>query len=144
MNQMETGLRHRLRRAVRQIATQHEQLRSLHGKLSAAIDSGRIAEVRECTDRLRGAIDAHFALEEGVFFPAAHGLHPESTPELNLLAREHRQALADLDHLRDDLATRSMPEIAQVLRDFSDVTAEHEAREERLLESLADLLDDAP
>ena len=142
MNQMETGLRHRLRRAVRRIATQHEQLRGLHGKLRAAIDAAGIAEVRECTDRLRAAIDAHFTLEEGVFFPAVHGLHPESTPELNLLAREHRQSLAVLDRLRDELTTRSMAEIAQVLRGFSDVTAEHEAREERLLESLADLFDD--
>ena len=73
--------------------------------------------------------DLETALEEGVFFPAVHGLNPESTPELNRLAREHRRFLADLDDLHDELATRKIAEITQALSEFIVVTAAHEGRE---------------
>jgi len=145
MSQLETGLRHRLRRAVRRMVTQHQQLRTLHQALAEAIASGRTAAVRECVERLRSAVEAHFSLEEGVFFPAVRGLHPESAPELNALEREHGDflaALAQLDaRLADGAAPAALDAFAAEHRAFSETIAEHERREEQLVASLTQVLD---
>jgi len=143
MDAMETGLRHRLRRAVRQIATQHAHLRNAHTAVADAAATGDIGELALCLDRLRGAIDAHFSLEEGVFFPALHGLHPQSVRELEGLVSEHRAHRAEIDRLREALASRPLSEFVADYRAFADLTGEHEAREERLLASLTHLFDGA-
>ena len=137
MSQLETGLRHRLRRAVRQMSKQHEHLRALHRALAEAIAIGRVAEVRECVDRLRTAIAAHFSLEDGVFFPAVHGLRPETARELNALAREHGEYLEALARLNDGLAATTLDIFESGYRALSQSIAEHERREERLIASLA-------
>jgi hemerythrin-like domain-containing protein len=145
MSQLETGLRHRLRRGVRQMATQHRQLRALHQALAEAIASERAAAARDCVERLRSAVEAHFSLEEGVFFPAVHGLHPESAPELNALTREHDDFLAALSQLDELLARGAAPAaldaFAAKYRAFSETIAEHERREEQLVASLTQALD---
>jgi iron-sulfur cluster repair protein YtfE (RIC family) len=138
---METGLRHRLRRAVRQMATQHEHLRTLIHAIADAIEVGRVEEIQESVDRLRGSIEAHFSLEDDVFFPALHGLHPETGRELNDLMREHVDFLEDLSRLRSGLTTGTLDDFAQGYRAFSQSIAEHECREERLVASLADVFD---
>jgi iron-sulfur cluster repair protein YtfE (RIC family) len=141
MNQMETGLRHRLRRAARQMTTQHEHLRALHAALVQSLENERIGEVREGVERLRSAVEAHFSLEDGVFFPAVHGLHPESARELRGFVREHEDFLRELAALSDMLATGTLDAFAQRYRDFCESVAGHEAREERLAASLAHLFD---
>jgi iron-sulfur cluster repair protein YtfE (RIC family) len=113
---METGLRHRLRRAARQMASQHEHLRALIQAIADDADVGQIAKVEESVDRLRGAIEAHFSLEDDIFFPALHGLHPKTGRELHALMREHVDGFEA----------------------FSQSMAAHERREERLVASLAD------
>jgi hemerythrin-like domain-containing protein len=138
---METGLRHRLRRAVRQMATQHEHLRTLIHAIADAIEIGRVEEIRESIDRLRGSIEAHFSLEDDVFFPALHGLHPEKGRELNALMRDHVDFLEELSRLRDGLTTDTLDDFAKGYRAFSQSIAEHECREERLVASLADVFD---
>ena len=141
MRQMETGLRHRLRRAVRQMATQHEHLRTLIHAIADAIETGRVAEIQESVDRLRGAIEAHFSLEDDIFFPAVHGLHPETGRELNALMREHGDFLEDLSRLRTGLTTGTLDAFAKGYRAFTESIAEHECREERLVASLAGVFD---
>ena len=143
MDAMETGLRHRLRRAVRQIASQHEHLRSAHRAVAEAAEAGDIHALELGINRLQGAIDAHFSLEEGVFFPAIHGLHPQSESLLSALVSEHAVQRADLERLRAALGARPLAEFVADYRAFAAVTAEHEAREERLLASLAHLHDSA-
>ena len=139
MRQMETGLRHRLRRAVRQMATQHEHLRTLIHAIADSIEVGRVAEIQESVDRLRGAIEAHFSLEDDVFFPALHGLRPETGRELNALMREHGDFLEELSRLRNGLTTGTLADFAKGYQAFSQSIAEHECREERLVASLADV-----
>jgi iron-sulfur cluster repair protein YtfE (RIC family) len=141
MNQMETGLRHRLRRAARQIATQHEHLRALDATLAQAVENRRVGEIRASLDRLRSAIEAHFSLEDGVIFPAVRGLQPESVRELRGFVREHDDLLRALAGLSDVLAKGALDAFAQRHRDFSESVAGHEVREENLIDSLAHALD---
>lgn len=141
MNAMETGLRHRLRRAVRQVGSQHEHLRSAHAAVADAAAAADIDELATCIDRLCGAIDAHFALEESVFFPALRGLNPQSERELQALVGEHAAYQAELDRLRDLLANAPLAEFSTEYDAFAASTAEHERREERLLASLSHFFD---
>jgi len=138
---METGLRHRLRRAARQMSSQHEHLRTLIQAIADAADVGQAAKVEESVDRLRGAIEAHFSLEDDIFFPALHGLHPETGRELHALMREHVDYLEDLARLRERMATGTLAAFAEGFEAFSQSIAAHERREERLVASLADLFD---
>ncbi len=138
MSRMETGLRHRLRRAVRQMVTQHEHLRALIQALADATENGRVSEIQESVDRLRGAIEAHFSLEDDVFFPAIHGLHSETARELHALMREHVDYLDDLARLRTELTTGAVGAFTKGYRAFCKSFAEHERREDRLIASLTD------
>jgi iron-sulfur cluster repair protein YtfE (RIC family) len=141
MKPLETGLRHRLRRAVRQIAAQHLHLRSAHQAVADAAAAGNPGELATCVDRLCGAIDAHFSLEENVFFPALHGLHPESERDLQGFVHEHAVHRSELERLRALVAGKSSPEFLAGYRAFAAATADHERREERLLAALSHLFD---
>jgi iron-sulfur cluster repair protein YtfE (RIC family) len=121
------------------MATQHEHLRTLIHAIADSIEVGRVAEIQESLDRLRGAIEAHFSLEDDVFFPALHGLRPETGRELNALMREHGDFLEELSRLRDGLTTGTLDAFAKGYQAFSQSIAEHECREERLVASLADV-----
>ena len=144
MRKMETGLRHRLRRTVRQMAGQHEHLRTLHRALAQAVDRGRIAEIRESVECLRGAIEAHFSLEDGVFFPAVRGFRPEVARELRTLVHEHGKYRADIARLSDALASGTLDAFAERCRALAESIADHEEREERLVATLADSFDANP
>ena len=136
MNEFETGLRHRLRRALRQTAQQHEHLRVLHRRLDDAFERGAVAAVRAAAERLHAALTAHFELEDAVIFPAFHGLAQRSAHDLNALAREHRRYLAELERLRAQLGTAALATLADAYRALSAAVGDHEQREEALLSSL--------
>jgi len=136
MNEFETGLRHRLRRALRQKAQQHEHLRSLHKRLDDALECGAIDAVRAAAERLHAALAAHFELEDAVIFPAFHGLAHRSARDLNALAQEHRRYLAELERLRAQLDATTLETFEAGYRAFSAAIDDHERREEALLSSL--------
>jgi len=136
MNEFETGLRHRLRRALRQTAQQHVHLRSLHARLDDALERGAVDAVRVAAEKLHTALQAHFELEDAVIFPAFHGLAQRSAQDLNALAREHRRYLAELERLRTQLDVAALATFAGDYRSFSAAVGDHERREEALLSSL--------
>jgi hypothetical protein len=138
------GLRLRLNRIVRQIADQHRALRPLFERVQSSLDGGDRRDSSEALQGYRRAIGAHFELEEEVFFPAFHGLHPDWSEELDALHSEHRSlrdALADLEGRLHGHRTREGPEL---LTHFATLLADHEAREERLVATLHATLADAP
>jgi hypothetical protein len=135
---LETGLRHRLRRALRRMEGQHLHLRPLLDELDEAVRAGAVAEIGERLTRLRDALSAHFELEESVLFPALHGLSPRSTGDLTRLVQEHRAFLAELLHLAGPDAGGQSAEAISRLRS---ALVEHETREERLLASFVSVGD---
>ena len=112
-----SGLRYRLRRALRQIGEQHQQLRELHSRLRRAVASGDRRDARDGFRRYREAVGAHFALEDGVFFPALHGLHPEHAEELDpLVLRTFEEAMNQIGTPRDDRTELGRSYLAAVER----------------------------
>ena len=143
MDPMASGLRYRVRRAARQISDQHRHMNELRRRCDEALSGGNDGEVREALLRYCGALDAHFALEEDVFFPALHGLRPEHTEELDTLSREHQVFAARLTALRRYAETGGDGDGAVTsFHSFVEEMGQHEAREERLVRKIADLLGD--
>jgi hypothetical protein len=132
MDPLASGLRFRLRRAARRIAEQHQHMQEMARAVEGALAAPGEGRLAEALTRYRQALEAHFALEDEVFFPALHGLVPEEIRELEALSSQHgefRAALARLD-----------PAQAGLGADFRALHAalkEHEAREERVARRLS-------
>ena len=138
MTNRNAGLQLRLRRAKRQIGIQHEHLRSLYVSLADCIAKGRTAQVQDVARQLLGAMEAHFSLEDGVFFPAVYGLHPDRARDLNELMREHEKYRSLLVRLCEDLTAGGLEAFAKGYQEFSASIADHEDREERLIDLLTE------
>jgi iron-sulfur cluster repair protein YtfE (RIC family) len=127
------GLRHRVRRLAQQTAEQHRQLDALRREVTAALERDARADGRHALERFAAALAAHFELEQAVFFPALHGLSPSRTQELEALEREHGGFLAELQRVRDEIATAPADASAGAFARFLTGLGGHEQREERLV-----------
>jgi len=133
----DSGLRYRLRRALRQIGEQHRQLREIQAGLEAAAARGDRAALRDAFVRYRHAIGAHFELEESVFFPALHGLHPAEQEPLEALGRDHVEMLAELQRVSPLLDAPGLDGFGAAFGAFRSSFASHERREEALVARLS-------
>lgn len=129
---LETGLRHRLRRAVRRSESQHGQLRALLAEIEEPLRRGTRIVPAEPLARLCDALQAHFELEDATLFPALHGLRPDVSARIEVLCREHAEFL---NELRGALASASGCDCDVFLRLRASL-GDHERREEQLLESV--------
>ena len=134
----EPGLHYRLRRALRQIGEQHRLLREVRGRLDAALAADDRREASDAFVRFRHALGAHFELEESVFFPALHGLHPEHAGELAALGREHGALLDALARLAPRLEAGPLAPFGRGLASVEEELVGHERREEHIVARLAE------
>lgn len=132
-HQTEPGLRLRMRGEERRIASQHDELddfcRTVHRTLIAR---GARAAINDFL-LFESAMDAHMTIEEDIYFPALHGLRPDSAPALTRLVAEHEALRMALDVAKQAL---KRDEKVEALRAFEALIArvnEHELREENLL-----------
>lgn len=132
---LETGLRHRLRRVVRQMREQHGHFKPLAEALRRAAAAGAAPALVSALAHYGEALVAHFSLESEMFFPALHGLHPERRPELEALEQEHEELLAALHEIE---AGAQHPGACS-LDAFFEALRAHERREESLALELAEL-----
>jgi hemerythrin-like domain-containing protein len=133
MRAREIGLRHRLRRALRQMEEQHRNLRPIHAELSRALEHGALSEIVAWLERYGKALDAHFSLEDELLFPALLGLDPGAEPELDSLSRDHGAFMAELHALQEELAAHFGRSAALRVASLRESLAEHESREEGLV-----------
>lgn len=138
MDLMATGLRYRLRRASRQIAEQHRDMKELVSELERALGEERADQLKDVLLRFRAAMDAHFALEEGVFFPALHGLHPEQRSELEELSLQHQSFGAEIRRMAELLDDDSLERFASAFHELVEGLIMHERREEGVARAIAD------
>lgn len=141
MDQMTSGLRFRLRRAARKIAAQHQHMHEILEDFERALADRSLERLRELYGRYRDALEAHFALEDEVFFPAIHGLQPEQEAELDALSRDHEGFLTDLAGLAERLAVDRLDVFEEAFRQLVRELDRHEQREEVVARSLPDETD---
>jgi hypothetical protein len=130
------GLALRMQREVRVISAQHRQLDEFYARVADAVHGDQPDAARAAFARFADALEAHFALEDGLYFPALRGLRPALGPDLEALCDEHqrlREALAGVARLVDAGACAACaPPLERLAGDM----AEHEGREEGLLASI--------
>lgn len=135
MSDEQPGLRRRLAHASRRLAVQHEYLDALLATTRRALERNTPAEAREALHAFRGALDAHFALEEQVHFPALHGLEPARDREIEALVLEHRALRDRLLVLEGKVGREPRDGVARAFVELGASLRDHEDREERLLEA---------
>ena len=138
MDPMATGLRYRIRRASRQISEQHAHMHGLAGELEQALKEQLPDKLKDVLMRFHAAMEAHFALEDGVFFPALHGLHPEQRNELEELSQQHENFGVEMELLRQCLEEGSLERFGTAFHELLKGMGLHEQREEKVVRSLAD------
>jgi iron-sulfur cluster repair protein YtfE (RIC family) len=124
------GLRIRLVRQGRGIAFQHRQLDVFVHKVSQAL--------RDCETavyQLQGALNAHFAVEEQIVFPALRGLDSELADEVSALERDHERLREDVDRLALAIVAPDITTARRALEEFDAALSAHERLEERILEN---------
>jgi hypothetical protein len=136
IHRMETGLRLRVKRAVRQMSDQHRHIRAIHGSIQDALERGGASDAEAALDRLQSAVEAHFALEDEVFFPALHGLRPEFAEALEALSREHAEFAAALRGMIGDLRASGVEALQGGFEAYARALAAHEVREEAIVTEL--------
>jgi nucleotide-binding universal stress UspA family protein len=137
---MDTGLRYRVKRAARQIASQHRHIRSTFEAVREAAARGAARELRTALVGLQSAVRAHFSLEDDVLFPALHGLRPEYAGALEKLSREHARFVAELRRMAEGLEISDLARFASALEALASSLAAHEGREEKLVGVMTDAL----
>jgi hemerythrin-like domain-containing protein len=130
------GLSLRMRRETRVISLQHRALDDFYVRLSAAIDGDDPHAARAAFARFADALEAHLALEDGLYFPALRGLVPALAGDLEALCDEHQQLRERLADLGQRIEAGCCAECAQPLERLGGDIAEHEGREEGLLASI--------
>jgi hypothetical protein len=138
MTSFDTGLQHRVKRLVQQIADQHRHLMALRGEIAAALERGAALDVGNAFQRFEVALAAHFELEQRSFFPALHGLARSRTPELEALEREHAGFLAGLRALAADVGRVDAGATRAAFERQLAALRDHELREERLVAQIAE------
>ncbi len=130
----EPGLTLQISRRARRVIAGHEQLLTFCELVRDWVEQGSLQNARLSFMRLCDALEAHFTVEDQHFFPAMRGLKPVLAPELVYLIREHSDLRIAMDELRDLLARGSAEAFASDFKEFCDALADHEVREERIIE----------
>jgi len=139
MDPMARGLRFRLGRAARHTAEQHRHIQEILRDFDRAVREGDRSALADVFRLYRSALTAHFSLEEEVFFPALHGLHPEHAGELDALSREHQEVNAVLEELDARVEAEEVDSFLRAFQELVDRLTGHEQREEALVHSLSDV-----
>jgi iron-sulfur cluster repair protein YtfE (RIC family) len=129
------GLQKRLARQRTGIASQHRQLDVFVHEVSQALRRGQRRDCETAAYRLQGALNAHFAVEEQIIFPALRGLHSELADKLGALERDHERLREDVDRLALAIVASDITTARKALEEFDAALSAHERSEERILEN---------
>jgi hemerythrin len=137
MDMKQNGLGRRLAIEARRISSQHRQLDELYGLLLGALEHEPLAAVRRGFERFRDALEAHFAMEDDVHFPAFHGLRPELESRLTALIEEHKIMRKALDDVQANLQSGDLETGVKHLDALVVRLARHEETEEQMIGGLS-------
>jgi len=129
--------RERVRRSRRQIAEQHASLDRLQTDVQRSLEHGDADGIRSALRALTGSVEAHFELEEHAYYPAADQLSAGQAQTLEALLADHEHLRAELDDLEHALDHEDVPGLRTAYSIFATALADHETREEKLMEEVA-------
>ena len=118
------------------IVEEHRRLEALFAETRAAFRAGSREALRRAIPGLCEALEAHFAQEDRLYYPAVGALRPGYAASLQAFGAGHARFLAQLEEIARRIEQESL---AQGEADFEALAlafAAHESSEEELLRSL--------
>lgn len=127
------GLGKRLRYETVRISSQHEKLNELYRDVARELERHARHRAFVCFGRLRDALEAHFDVEDRVYFPAVHGFRPEYASLLDALSQDHVRFRKELFGIHRLLEANELEESQRMLDQLVEELQAHEGREDALL-----------
>jgi iron-sulfur cluster repair protein YtfE (RIC family) len=131
----EVDLREGLSRRKAGMRFQHRQLDVFVREVSLALKRECARDCKTAVYQLAGALKAHFAVEEGVIFPALRGLRPDLSNWIATSEREHERLRHQLDRLTCATTASDSATAGLLLEEFQAALGAHELDEDCILES---------
>lgn len=138
------GLGRRLRYESDRISSQHEKLNQLYADVRRELDRRARHNAFVCFGRLQDALEAHFEVEDRVYFPAVHGFRPEHAPLLDSLSADHEVFRTELLAIHRLLDAHELDESQRLLDGLVSRLVEHEQKEDALLAEITASREGAP
>ena len=130
------GLDKRLRYEANRISSQHKKLDELYEAVRYDLARRARHTAYVSFGRFRDALEAHFEIEDRVYFPAVHGMCPEHRVLLDVLSADHVGFCKELLCIHRLLESDELDESEQRLEGLVVVLRDHEEREDGLLAML--------
>jgi hypothetical protein len=113
--------------------SQHRKLDAFVREVSHALRGGQERECETAVYQLQGALNAHFAVEEGAIFPALLGLRPDLSDWVADSEGEHRRLRRQLDRLSRAIIDADLPTARLAREEFEASLRDHERAEDDVL-----------
>ncbi len=97
---------------------------------------GSLARTSQALEELEAALDAHFTVEERVYFPLIEKLSPERHTSIQAAREDHLRISELLDELRDLVECGELTAARRALAKLLDRFRDHEIQEAKLIEDL--------
>ena len=133
MNRLEPGLTLRMKNEARRIQDQHRRLSELKDEIASALSAHAMQRASEYFDRFVEALEAHFSVEEQLFFPAIHGIDAEIGETVDQLISAHALMRDQMAGLSRVFASGDGRECARQLENLIALLQHHERAEERVM-----------
>lgn len=134
----EPGLRLRMKSEARRIAQQHARLEELRERVTVELVNLSLASACTEFEVLAEALEAHFRVEERVFFPAVHGQGGALGQDVEALVREHQSLRQRIGTVRSHFAASNGLACAITLDKLIQELQRHEREEERVMARVGD------
>ena len=115
---------------------EHSELDGLVREVEARMGRGSLANTSQALEELEAALDAHFTVEERVYFPLIEKLSPERHNSIQAAREDHLRISERLDELRDLVECGALTAARRALAKLLDRFRDHEIQEAKLIEDL--------
>jgi iron-sulfur cluster repair protein YtfE (RIC family) len=135
VHRIEVGLRLRMKREVTRIKAQHRRLEDLRHEVTSEISRRSVETAGVAFGRFAEALEAHFIVEEQIFFPAVHGLDGNNGEAIEALLEDHARIRRRVTELRGHFSSGNGFGCAVQLDALVGDLRVHEQEEERVMAS---------
>ena len=118
---------------------EHSELDELVEATAEALNGGSITAAAEALAELHAALEAHFGLEEALYFPLVERLSPENASVVNGARLGHRKIRDRLEDLRAFVDDGDLRAARSALSTLLERFRAHEAEESKLITRLEQL-----
>jgi len=118
---------------------EHSELAELVHAVEETLARGSLERTSQALEDFEGVLDAHFTVEEEVYFPVVEKLSPRHQSIIRTVREGHVKISELLDELRDLVDRGEIAAARRKLSHLLDQFRTHEEQEVKLIEDLAAL-----